>query len=125
MWNCVNAETRFVFQSETVVWYFVQAPVFGGPVQALVTFQNTGTAPFSKPLRLLRQADGGRYWPSGMNGTDSKAHSWISATGLFRATSSLLSNQALRIASIFSSLGQPNQASLPFPRRAAAKIGSP
>ena len=76
MWNCVSAETRFgVFNLNPWFGIFVQAPVFSGPVQALVTFQNTGTAPFSKPFRLLRQADGGRYWPRGMNGTVSKARS--------------------------------------------------
>ena len=30
--------------------------------QDLLTFQNTGTAPFRTPVRLLRYADGGRYW---------------------------------------------------------------
>jgi len=36
-------------------------------------FQNTGTAPFRTPVRPLRYADEGTYWPSGTNGTLSSA----------------------------------------------------
>src|SRR4051812_38042034 len=93
-------------------------------VQDLLTFQNTGSAPFRIPVRLLRYADGGRYWPSGTNGTVSNARSWISASSFLRSASSVASIQALRNASIFSSFGQPNQASLPLPRRFVAKTGS-
>ncbi len=45
------------------------------PGQVFETFQNTGTAPFSGVLILLRQPEGGKYWPSGMNGTFWKASS--------------------------------------------------
>jgi hypothetical protein len=40
--------------------------LLAAPIRALLTFQNTGMAPCSKPPRLLRQAEGGTYWPSGI-----------------------------------------------------------
>src|SRR3954447_16710880 len=72
---------------------------------AFDTFQNTGTAPFNRPERLLRHAAGGRVWARWKNRTVSNARIWISASSFLRCASSVVSIHAERMSSIFSSLG--------------------
>ena len=44
--------------------------------------QNTGAEPFSNPDKFDRHAAFGRYWPSGIVGTDVNAANWKSASNL-------------------------------------------
>ena len=66
------------------------------------------------PLRLLRKAVGMTNWPVGTKGTLAKASSWISTASFFCAARSGASIHWARIASSFSSLGQPNHAFSPL-----------